>query len=178
MLNRLKTFLQDRRIKRQLKAVLHLLYSDKKFETDELINALNPKDDIEKLEYYIIIEIAAKLERPFTENDITKIYEEQVKALESYVASKELRENIKQLTKVKADLSMLHFNVFMDRLRRAYELNKYSPGGMLLSDLLAKKGPLTVEEEEQVDKEYKEIKRLEDDYNQKLKDLEKLANKE
>lgn len=171
-------YLQNRRTKKKLKTVLDLLYSEKKYETEELINILQPKDEVEKIEYYIIINVAAELKRPFTENDLIKIYEEQIKAFESYVASNELRENIKELIKVKTDLSMLHFNVFLDRLRRAYEFNKYSPGGMLLSDLLAKKGPLSEEEERQVEREYKKIKQLEDDYNQKLKELEKLSKVE
>ena len=43
------------------------------------------------IEHYIIITIAAKLDRPFTLNDIAKIHEEQIKVFESYVASQELR---------------------------------------------------------------------------------------
>jgi hypothetical protein len=177
MFNRIKTFLQDRRTRKQLKSVLQLLYSDKKYEADELVRALYPKDEIQELEYYVILDIASKLERPFTTDDITKIWEEQVKALESYVASKELRKNIMELVKAKANLSMLHFNVFMDRLRRANEFNKYSPGGMLLRTLIAKGRPLTLDEETDVNKSYNEIKRLDDLAKQKLKELEEYVKK-
>ncbi len=78
-----------------------------------------------------------------------------------------------ELVKAKANLSMLHFNVFMDRLRRANEFNNYSPGGMLLRNLIAKGRPLTQDEETKVNKSYKEIKRLDDLAEQKLKELEK-----
>ncbi len=177
MFNSIKTYFQVKKTKRQLKKVLGLLYSKNRFETDDIILALNPKDEIEAFELQVILEIAAKLERPFTEGDITKIYEELLEALECYVASKEIRENILKLVKTKADLSMLHFNVFMDRLRSAYEFNNYSPGGMLYSSLIAKGRPLTEAEAANVEFNYKEIKRLEKLADEKTKELEDLINK-
>jgi hypothetical protein len=172
MFNRIRIFLQDKKTRRQLKAVLQLLYSEKKYEANELVSALSPKDNIQELEYYVILDVAAKLQRPFTTDDITNIWEQQVKALESYVASKELRETIMELLKAKANLSMLHFNVFMDRLREANEYNNYSPGGMLLRTLIAKGRPLTQDEEIKVNESYKEIKRLDELALQKLEELE------
>jgi hypothetical protein len=46
MFNRIRTFLQDKKTRRQLKAVLQLLYSEKKYEANELVSALSPKDNI------------------------------------------------------------------------------------------------------------------------------------
>jgi hypothetical protein len=77
-----------------------------------------------------------------------------------------------ELVKAKANLSMLHFNVFMDRLRRANEYNNYSPGGMLLRTLIAKGRPLTQAEEIKVNESYKEIKRLDELAQLKLEELE------
>ncbi|GAA4755998.1 hypothetical protein [Flavisolibacter ginsenosidimutans] len=154
MLKGLKTFLQDRKTKKRLDRVLRLLYSDTRFQTDELINALNIKDEIDRLEYYVIINIAAQLKRPYTDDDISLIYEEQVEALENYVASKELRENTIELTKTQADLALLQFNARMDTLRRAFEYSKSSPGALMLNKLKAKGQPLTEDEEKDIRKQF------------------------
>ena len=177
MFDRLKSYLQDRKLKKKLNRVLELLYSDKKYEVENLISVLRPKEEIDTLEYYIIIEIAAKLEVPYTDEDLTKIYDEEVKAFECYVASKELRENILKLTKTKASLSMLHFNAYMDMLRRAYEYNNYSPGGMLLRKFVSKKRPLTNHEKAEIEYNSKEIKRLDELADSKQKELEDLITK-
>jgi hypothetical protein len=158
MLNRLKTFFQVRKTKKRLNGVLKLLYSDTRFETDDLINALKVKDEINKLEYYAIIDIAAQLKRPYIDDDICLIYEEQVETFKNYVTSKEIRENTIELTKTKADLALLQFNSRMDTLRRAYEYDKNSPGALILNRLKAKGRPLFESEEMEARQQSKNMK--------------------
>jgi hypothetical protein len=173
MIKKIKIFLQDRRTKKQLKNVLQLLYSETTFETTiELMKALQPKNDIEKLEYHTIIEVACKLNRPFDDENLTEIYQEQVKALEGYSDSKELREIIMELERSKANLSLINFNYRMWFLRSALQDDQWSPGGMKLRKLIAKGGPLTEKEELEVNKAYQEIKRLDEVAKAKLKELE------
>ena len=73
-----------------------------------------------------------------------------------------MKESVIGSLKAKANLSILNFNEYMDKLKSDYEFNKYSPGGMLVSTMVAKGRPLTHEERIEVYISYKKIKRLDD----------------
>ena len=178
MFNAIKVYLQTRRTKKLLYKIFQLLYSEKKFTTaDDLLKRLRPKSEFQKLEYYILMEFAAKLNRPFTDDMLILLYNEQVTAFNFFRSSDEFRYNIMLLEKSKANISMITFNYEMDNLRNAYAFNEYSPGGMKFSKLISKGEPLTESEEIVIRKTAEEIKRLDEISKVKLKEYEEAIKK-
>lgn len=169
MLDKIKFFFHERKIKNQINIVFQKLYSNRKYETDDLIGSLNLRNAKDILTYYIVISNIAKLRRPCTESDITNIYHSQIKALQSFEESKKLQDGIIKISKLETELSMLNFNAYMEQLRRAYQSNENSPGGMLLLDLYAKGRPLSIEEEEKFKNEYEELNRLNNEIENEIK---------
>lgn len=141
-------------------AILELLYSENEYKIEELIKLLNPKNIMEKIEYYIMIEFATKLGNPVSKEDVSKLLLEQSKLLIGYDESDYFLENTLKIAKLKVDFCMLHFNQFMSTLRDAYQTNKNSPGGIVYTALLNKKGPLSDIEVESLNENYKPISAL------------------
>jgi hypothetical protein len=160
MFKTIKQFFQDRKIKKQLKTILGLLYSEKRYERKGLIQFLKPKDEIEEIKFHIIIDIATNLRRPFTEETIDEIYSEQLNSLEEYFKYFELKENIVNRINLQTDLNVMEFNIYMNRLQRAYKNNINSPGGAIYCDIISKGNPLTEEEEIAIGLEANEILKL------------------
>ena len=178
MLNRIRTYFEERKKRKQLTTVLKLLYSDTIYSIDELINDLKLSNEVEILEHYILISVATQLKVPFTENDITEIYSKQIGALEMYVASKELRKKILDLEKGLAKAFLNKFNAEMNFLRHLYSDNKYSHQGMLLSMMKAKGRPLTLEEGDEINLHYEKIKKAEEKKSTLLEQAEHLFKEE
>lgn len=184
MFEAIKTYFSRKKKKKELKIVLQLLYSNKIYTIDELINTLSLNDNLKILEFYIIITIATKLKRPFTEDDITEIYTLQIRSLKFYTLSQKntlaQRDivNVFELEKGVAESSLNLFNAEMDFLRSLYKGNKYSRHGMLLSMMIAKGRPLSYDEEKVLDMHYEKIKTTQEKHNALYKEASELFKKE
>ena len=160
MFSGLKVYLQKRTTKSKLKRVLKLLYSGTTFNIDELINSLKPNDSIDTLEYYIIIGAATELDLPFTASNIEQIHEEEIEFINLFFDSKESKHLSIDITKSKANYALLRHNIFMRRIKQAYENENYSPEGLYYKHSITKGRPLSEKEEAQINVTSKEIKRL------------------
>jgi hypothetical protein len=151
-------------IRRELKAVMRLLFSINTYEIDGLIQLTKAADGLRKIKNYIIIKFAVSLEYPPTDDDIGAILSEQAKAAESYFFSDETRRLMTELKKTETESAMLKFNFLRGVLKEAHSENEFSKGGLYFAKSNVVGRPLSKKEKVVLDEHYKNIAKANADY--------------
>lgn len=143
-------FLFKKELEKLLNNVYNHLYCGIKLDAQQFMALLKPKNEREVLYYFIIISVVSKLEISNKKNALLMIHSEIDDFIQNYCFANERSATCIDLAEAKAEHGLVQFYWNMDRLRDAYDRDKYSMQGIKFSLQLYKLRPVTTEEINQI----------------------------